>query len=278
MQTYTAPLRDMRFVLHELHGATPLAGQDDFTPELMDTILEEAAKFCTEMLLPLNASGDVEGCTYENGVVHTPAGFKDAYKGFSEAGWGALNAAQKYGGQGAPETVAKMVEEMICSTNLSFGLYPGLSHGAYLALESHGAEELKDFYLPKLVSGVWSGTMCLTEPHCGTDLGMLRTKAVPQDDGSYKITGAKIFISAGEHDLTENIVHLVLARRPDAPAGVKGISLFLVPKFLPNAEGNPGARNGVSCAAIEHKMGWKASATFQLNFDDATGWLVGEPH
>jgi len=278
MQNYTAPLRDMRFVLHELHGAEPLPGQEEFSTELLDTILEEAGKFCTEQLLPINASGDLEGCTYENGVVHTPKGFKEAYKGFSEAGWGALNAAQKYGGQGAPETIAKLVEEMICSTNLSFGLYPGLTHGASLALESHGSEELKDFYLPKMVSGEWSGTMCLTEPHCGTDLGLLRTKAVPQNDGSYKISGAKIFISAGEHDLTENIIHLVLARLPDAPAGVKGISLFLVPKFLPNAEGRPGTRNGVSCAAIEHKMGIKASATCQMNFDDATGWLVGTPH
>jgi len=278
MQTYNAPLRDMRFVLHELHGAAPLPGQEEFTTELADTILEEAAKFCTEVLLPLNASGDVEGCHYENGVVRTPAGFKDAYKGFTESGWGALNAAQKYGGQGAPETVAKLVEEMICSTNLSFGLYPGLTHGASLALESHGSEELKDFYLPKMVSGEWSGTMCLTEPHCGTDLGLLRTKAVPQGDGSYHVSGAKIFISAGEHDLAENIVHLVLARLPDAPAGVKGISLFLVPKFLPDADGKPGVRNGVSCAAIEHKMGLKASATCQLNFDEATGWLVGAPH
>ncbi len=278
MQTYNAPLRDMRFVLHELHGAAPLPGQEEFTQELADTILEEAAKFCTEVLLPLNAPGDVEGCHYENGVVRTPAGFKDAYKGFTESGWGALNAAQKYGGQGAPETVAKLVEEMICSTNLSFGLYPGLTHGASLALESHGSDELKDFYLPKMVSGEWSGTMCLTEPHCGTDLGLLRTKAVPQGDGSYRISGAKIFISAGEHDLTENIIHLVLARLPDAPAGVKGISLFLVPKFLPDADGRPGVRNGVSCAAIEHKMGLKASATCQLNFDDATGWIVGAPH
>ena len=278
MQVYNAPLRDMRFVLHELHGAEPLPAHKDFTPELVDSILEEAAKFCTEMLLPLNASGDLEGCTYENGVVHTPKGFKEAYKGFSEAGWGALNADPQYGGQGAPETLAKLVEEMICSTNLSFGLYPGLSHGAYLALESHGAEELKNQYLPKLVSGEWSGTMCLTEPHCGTDLGMLRTKAVPQDDGSYKITGAKIFISAGEHDMSENIIHLVLARLPDAPPGIKGISLFLVPKFLPDANNKPGERNGVSCAAIEHKMGIKASATCQMNFDDAKGWLVGTPH
>ena len=278
MQTYTAPLRDMRFVLHELHPAKSLPGTEEFTPELLDTVLEEAGKFCTEILLPLNASGDEEGCHYENGVVRTPKGFKEAYKAFSEAGWGALNADPQYGGQGLPETIAKLVEEMICASNISFGLYPGLSHGAYLALKSHGSNELKDFYLPKLVSGEWSGTMCLTEPHCGTDLGMLRTKAVPQEDGSYKLTGSKIFISAGEHDMAENIVHLVLARMPDAPAGIKGISLFLVPKFLPDENGKPGTRNGVSCAAIEHKMGIKASATCQMNFDDATGWLVGTPH
>jgi len=278
MQTYTAPLRDMRFVLHELHGGAALPGAEEFTPELVDSILEEAAKFCTEILLPINASGDAEGCTYENGTVRTPAGFKAAYQAFTESGWGALNADPQYGGQGLPETVAKLVEEMICACNLSFGLYPGLSHGAYLALKSHGSEALKDFYLPKLVAGNWAGTMCLTEPHCGTDLGLLRTKAVPQADGSYKVSGAKIFISAGEHDLSENIVHLVLARLPDAPAGVKGISLFVVPKFLPDAQGNPGARNGVSCAAIEHKMGIKGSSTCQMNFDEATGWLVGAPH
>ena len=278
MQVYTAPLRDMRFVLHELHGAAPLPGREEFTPELLDSILEEAGKFCSDILLPLNASGDQEGCHYENGVVRTPAGFREAYKAFSDSGWGALNAAPEYGGQDLPETVAKLVEEMICASNLSFGLYPGLSHGAYVALKSHGSAELKDVYLPKLVSGEWTGTMCLTEPHCGTDLGLLRTKAVPQADGSYKLTGAKIFISAGEHDLTPNIVHLVLARLPDSPAGVKGISLFLVPKFLPNAASKPGMRNGVTCAAIEHKMGLKASSTCQLNFDDATGWLVGAPH
>jgi alkylation response protein AidB-like acyl-CoA dehydrogenase len=278
MQTYSAPLRDMRFVLHELHGDSPLPGSEEFPPELLDSILEEAAKFCSEILLPINASGDLEGCVYENGVVRTPSGFKEAYSAFNEAGWGALNASPQYGGQGLPETVAKLVEEMICACNLSFGLYPGLTHGAYLAMESHGSEELKDFYLPKLVSGEWSGTMCLTEPHCGTDLGLLRTKAIPQPDGSYQITGSKIFISAGEHDLAENIVHLVLARMPDAPPGIKGISLFVVPKFIPTADGRPGPRNGVSCAAIEHKMGIKASATCQINFDDATGWLVGAPH
>jgi alkylation response protein AidB-like acyl-CoA dehydrogenase len=274
MQTYTAPLRDMRFVLHELHGQT----NEEFAPELLDTILEEAAKFCSEVLLPINASGDAEGCHYENGVVRTPAGFREAYTAFNESGWGALNAAPEFGGQGLPESVSKLVEEMICACNLSFGLYPGLTHGAYLALKSHGSEELKDLYLPKMVSGEWSGTMCLTEPHCGTDLGLLRTKAVPQEDGTYQVTGSKIFISAGEHDLSDNIIHLVLARLPDAPAGVKGISLFVVPKFLPTPDGKPGTRNGVSCAAIEHKMGIKASATCQMNFDDATGWLVGAPH
>ncbi|MDE1895662.1 MAG: acyl-CoA dehydrogenase C-terminal domain-containing protein [Rhodospirillales bacterium] len=278
MQTYTAPLRDMRFVLHELHPAKPLPGTEDFTPDLLDSVLEEAGKFCAEILLPLNAPGDEEGCHYENGVVRTPKGFKEAYKAFSEAGWGALNADPQYGGQGLPETVAKLVEEMICACNISFGLYPGLSHGAYVALKSHGSEELKDFYLPKLVSGEWSGTMCLTEAHCGTDLGLLRTKAAPQENGSYTLNGSKIFISAGEHDMAENIIHLVLARLPDAPPGIKGISLFLVPKFLPDANGKPGQRNGVSCAAIEHKMGIKASATCQINFDDAKGFLVGAAH
>jgi len=281
MQTYTAPLRDMRFVMHELHDSaalTKLPGLEEATPELLDTILEEAAKFLGGVLLPLNASGDLEGCHWDDGVVRTPKGFKEAYRAFVEAGWGALSSDPKYGGQGLPESVSKLVEEMICACNLSFGLYPGLSHGAYLALQSHGSEELKDLYLPKLVDGSWAGTMCLTEAHCGTDLGLLRTRAVPQPDGSYQITGSKIFISAGEHDLTENIIHLVLARMPDAPPGIKGISLFVVPKFLPKADGSVGARNGVKCTAIEHKMGIKASATCQLSFDEATGWLVGEPH
>ncbi len=279
MQTYKAPLRDMRFVLHELHAdAQPLPGLEDFTPDVADVILEEAGKFCTERLLPLNASGDEEGCCLENGVVRTPKGFPEAYKAFREGGWTAMGADPAYGGQGLPAGINKLVEEMICSTNLSFGLYPGLSHGAYQAIEGHASEELKAAYLPKLVDGTWSGTMCLTEPHCGTDLGLLRTKAVPQDDGSFRVTGSKIFISAGDHDLTENIIHLVLAKIPDAPKGVKGISLFLVPKFLPRADGSPGERNGVTCSALEHKMGIKASATCQMSFDDATGWLVGEPH
>jgi len=281
MQTYTPPLRDMRFVIHELHDSSALAqlpGLEEMTPDLLNTILEEAGKFISATLLPLNASGDAEGCRYEDGVVRTPKGFKQAYQAFIEGGWGALSSDPEYGGQGLPQGAAKLVEEMICGCNLSFGLYPGLSHGAYLALKSHGSDELKNVYLPKLVDGSWTGTMCLTESHCGTDLGLLRTKAVPQADGSYRITGSKIFISAGEHDLTENIIHLVLARMPDAPPGIKGISLFVVPKFLPNADGSVGARNGVKCTGIEHKMGIKASATCQISFDQASGFLVGEPH
>jgi alkylation response protein AidB-like acyl-CoA dehydrogenase len=281
MQIYNAPLRDMRFVMHELHDSAALAklpGLEEATPDLLDSVLEEAAKFITATLLPLNASGDAQGCHYENGVVRTPTGFKEAYKAFTEGGWGALSSAPEYGGQGLPESASKLVEEMICACNLAFGLYPGLSHGAYLALKSHGSPELKDLYLPKLVDGSWAGTMCLTESHCGTDLGLLRTRAAPRGDGSFTLTGSKIFISAGEHDLAENIIHLVLARLPDAPPGVKGISLFVVPKYLPTPQGGVGAANGVSCAGIEHKMGIKASATCQINFNDATGWLVGEPH
>ncbi|GGB92633.1 acyl-CoA dehydrogenase [Novosphingobium endophyticum] len=281
MQVYEAPLRDMKFVLHELHtddGFGNLEALEEFTPDLVDAVLEEAAKVAQEVLLPLNRVGDIEGCTLENGVVRTPKGFREAYDLFREGGWCALASDPEWGGQGLPEQVNKMTEEMICSANLAFSLYPGLTHGGTTAMEGYASDELKQAYLPKMVSGEWSGTMCLTEPHCGTDLGMLRTKAVPQDDGSYKLSGAKIFISAGEHDLTENIVHLVLARLPDAPEGVKGISLFLVPKYLPKDDGTPGPANGVSVAAIEHKMGLKGSATCQLNFDESTGWLVGKPN
>jgi len=281
MQNYTAPLRDMRFVLHELHDSKSLnhlPGLEEIGPDLLDTILEEAAKFMSAVLLPLNASGDAEGCHLENGVVRTPKGFKEAYQEFIAAGWTSLNCDPVYGGQGLPESVSKLIEEIICGSNLSFGLYPGLSHGAYMALKSHGSDQLKNLYLPKLVDGTWGGTMCLTEPQCGTDLGLLRTKAVPQADGSYKITGSKIFISSGEHDLTENIIHLVLARLPDSPMGIKGISLFVVPKYLPLADGSIGPRNSMLCTGIEHKMGIRASATCQLSFDEATGWLVGEPN
>ncbi len=281
MQVYDAPLRDMRFVLDELwhdDGFGELPALAEFTPDLTGAILEEAAKFSREVLLPLNRSGDEEGCRLENGVVRTPAGFKEAYDQFVAGGWTALADDPEWGGQGLPERVNKLVEEMTCSTNLSFGLYPGLTHGGVMAIEAHGTEDMKRLYLPRMVSGQWSGTMCLTEAHCGTDLGMLRTKAEPQEDGSYKVSGHKIFISAGEHDLTENIVHLVLARLPDAPPGVKGISMFLVPKFVPGEDGTLGTSNGVNCAAIEHKMGLKASATCQMLFEDSTGWLVGEKH
>lgn len=279
MQTYKAPLRDMRFVLHELNdsaGLMALPGMEGLSPDLLDSILEEAAKLAEEVLLPLNTVGDEQGCVLENGVVRTPKGFRQAYNTFREGGWTSLSSDPAYGGQGLPESLNKLVEEMTCSTNVSFGLYPGLTHGAYQAIHAHATDELKDRYLPKMVDGTWTGTMCLTEAHCGTDLGMLRTRAIPQDDGSYKVSGSKIFISAGEHDLTENIIHLVLARLPDAPKGVKGISLFLVPKFLPTEDNQPGARNGVVCTALEHKMGIKGSATCQLTFEDATGWLVGE--
>jgi len=274
MANYKAPLRDMRFVLYELHSGDKLShlpGLEDMTPDLIDPVLEEAAKVCEEVLHPLNRSGDEEGCTWENGTVRTPKGFKEAYKLFCDAGWTGLACDPDFGGQGMPQMINTLVSEMICATNLSFGMYPGLSHGCYTALHAHGSDELKQAYLPKLVDGSWAGTMCLTEPHCGTDLGLCRTKAVPQADGSYKITGTKIFISAGEHDMTDNIIHLVLARLPDAPKGIKGISLFLVPKFMPD-----GTRNPAVCGSIEHKMGIKASATCVMNFDEATGWLVGE--
>ncbi len=278
MAAYKAPLRDMRFVLHDLVGRVDkaLPWHEEYSPDVLDHVLEEAAKLCEEVLHPINRSGDEEGCSIENGVVRTPKGFKQAYETYRQGGWTGIANDPAYGGQGMPRLVNSFVEEMICGANLSFSLYPGLSHGAYVAIHAHASEELKSRYLPKLTEGIWSGTMCLTEPHCGTDLGLLRTKAEPQRDGSYKITGTKIFISAGEHDLTENIIHLVLARLPDAPKGVKGISLFLVPKFLVNDDGSLGNRNGAACGALEHKMGIKASATCVMNFDGATGWLVGE--
>jgi alkylation response protein AidB-like acyl-CoA dehydrogenase len=281
MASYKAPLRDMRFVLYELHGGATLAGLPGFeemTPDLLDPVLDEAAKLCEEILFPLNRSGDEEGCVFENGVVHTPKGFREAYRTFREGGWTSIGCDPKYGGQGLPHSLTVLVDEMISSSNVSFALYPGLSHGAYVALSAYASAALKDKFLPKLVEGVWSGTMCLTEPHCGTDLGLLRTKAVPHGDGSHRITGTKIFISAGEHDLTDNILHLVLARLPDAPRGIGGVSLFLVPKLLVRDDGSLGPRNGVACGSIEHKMGIKASATCVINFEDAAGWLVGEPH
>lgn len=281
MAEYQPPLRDYQFIYHELFDPAQiqaLPGCDEFDGDLVNAVVEEAGKFFAEVLHPLNRSGDEEGCLFEDGEVRTPTGFKEAYDQFVEAGWTGFACNPEYGGQGLPNAVTLLVQEILCACNLSFGMYPGLSHGAYNAIEAHGNDELKALYLPKLVDGSWSGTMCLTEPQCGTDLGLVRSKAVPQEDGSYKVTGTKIFISAGEHDLTDNIVHLVLARLPDAPAGIKGISLFVVPKFLPDANGEAGERNGVSCGALEHKMGIKASSTCVMNFDDATGWLIGEPN
>jgi butyryl-CoA dehydrogenase len=282
MTVYTAPLEEMRFVLYDLLEADKalpaLPGHEEHGRELIDAVLEEAAKLCEEQLLPLNRSGDEEGCTYENGVVRTPKGFKEAYGLFAQGGWTGLACAREHGGQDLPKTVNLLIEEMVCSANISFGTYPALSYGAYSAIKLHAPEELKQRYLPKLADGSWSGTMCLTEPQCGTDLGLIRTRAEPQGDGTFAITGTKIFISAGEHDLTRNIIHLVLARLPDAPAGTRGISLFLVPKFLPKPDGSEGPRNGVACGGIEHKMGIKAASTCVMNFDGAKGWLIGQPH
>ncbi|GIK97460.1 MAG: acyl-CoA dehydrogenase [Alphaproteobacteria bacterium] len=281
MPTYKAPLRDMRFVLHELLGVEQLSrlpGYEEATADLVDSVLDEGARLAEEVLAPLNRGGDEEGCRFENGAVATPAGFRQAYDTFAAGGWTSLACDPDYGGQGLPQTVNLAFVEMICSANLSFGTYPGLSHGAYNALHLHGSDALKQLYLPKLVSGEWSGTMCLTEPQCGTDLGLIKTKAEPSGDGSYRISGTKIFISAGEHDLTDNILHLVLARLPDAPQGTRGISLFLVPKYLPKPDGTPGPRNGVACGGIETKMGIHGSATCVMNFDGATGWLVGRPN
>ncbi|MDH3228564.1 MAG: acyl-CoA dehydrogenase C-terminal domain-containing protein [Alphaproteobacteria bacterium] len=281
MTVYSAPIDDMRFVLNELLGTetlTALPGYEEATPDLVDAVLTEAGKLCEEVLLPLNRSGDEEGCTYENGVVRLPSGFKDAYEAFVQSGWGSLAADPDYGGQGLPATIGAMVKEMACSTNISLAILPGLTEGAYHLLERWATDEQKAKWLPKMVEGTWSGTMCLTEPQCGTDLGLIRTKAEPADGGIYRITGTKIFISCGEQDATGNIVHLVLARLPDAPAGIRGISLFLVPKFLVKEDGSLGPRNGVACGSIEHKMGIKASPTCVMNFEDAEGYLVGPPH
>jgi alkylation response protein AidB-like acyl-CoA dehydrogenase len=281
MTTYHAPQRDMRFVLHELLEVEQLAelpGYEEATADVIDAVIEEGAKFCENVLFPINRTGDEEGCVYENGVVRTPTGFKEAYDRFVEGGWTGLAADPAHGGQGLPKAIKLVVDEMVCSANLAFSNYPGLSASAYLAIEAHAPEELKALYLPKLAAGTWSGTMCLTEPQCGTDLGLIRTRAEPSGDGTYAITGTKIFITSGEQDLTQNIVHLVLARLPDAPKGTRGISLFLVPKLVPKADGTPGPRNGVMCAGIEHKMGINGSATCVMNFEQATGWLLAEPH
>jgi alkylation response protein AidB-like acyl-CoA dehydrogenase len=284
MPLYTPPLRDMRFVMHEVFDvasefkAMPAHAETD--AQTIDAVLEEAGRFAAEVAFPLNVTGDEEGCTLDRATheVKTPAGFKDAYAQYVEGGWAALSCAPEFGGQGLPFVLNQCLYEMLNSANQAWTMYPGLSHGAYEALVAYGTESQKKTYLPKLVSGEWTGTMCLTEPQCGTDLGLLRTKAEPQADGTYRLTGNKIFISAGEHDMAANIVHLVLARLPDAPKGSKGISLFAVPKFHVQEDGSLGERNPIYCGGLEHKMGIHGNATAQIVMEGATGTLVGEPH
>ena len=284
MAQYTPPLRDMQFVMHEvLHAESvlkQLPAHAEITRDLIDQVAEEGGKFCAEVLFPTNQCGDREGCKLDQATheVKTPAGFKAAYAKFVEAGWPALSCDPEFGGQGLPHLVQTSFQEMMNSANQAWSMYPGLSHGAYGALHRHGTDSQKSIVLPKLVAGAWTGTMCLTESHCGTDLGLLRSRAEPVGDGTYKITGNKIFISSGEHDLAENIVHLVLARLPDAPIGTKGISLFLVPKFNFDADGKLGERNPIFCGGLEHKMGIHGNSTCQMNLDGAIGTLVGEPN
>ncbi|MFN3655764.1 MAG: acyl-CoA dehydrogenase C-terminal domain-containing protein [Pseudolabrys sp.] len=280
MPTYKAPVDDALFLVNDVfhldrYGNLP--GFADATPDLIEAVLREAAKFSEQVLTPLNRVGDRQGCTRSaDGSVTTPTGFKDAYRGIVEGGWIGISVPEEFGGQGLPATMTAMVNEFLCSANMAFAMYPGLTQGAIAALLVHASPELKKKYLPKMVAGEWTGTMNLTEPHCGTDLGLLRSKAVRQADGSYKITGTKIFISAGEHDLADNIIHLVLARIEGAPAGTKGISLFVVPKIMVNDDGSLGARNGVSCGSLEEKMGIHGNATCVMNYDGAVGWLIGE--
>src|SRR5690554_5949174 len=282
MPVYKAPLRDMKFLLNDVFDYPThyqgLASGENATPDIVDAILTECGRFCEEVLSPLYQSGDEEGCKLDNGEVTTPKGYKDAYNQYVMGGWQGLSAPEEYGGQGLPASMGLFKQEMMGTANWSFSMYPGLSIGAMNTIFLHGSEDQKQTYLVPLTEGRWGGTMCLTEPQCGTDLGQVKTKAEPQSDGSYKLTGTKIFISSGDHDLTENIVHIVLARLPDAPKGTRGISLFIVPKFLPAADGSVGERNGVNCGALEKKMGIKASATCVMNFDAATGYLIGPPN
>ncbi len=280
MTSYTAPTTDLQFVLQDVlqASAAKIGGYDELSADFTAAVLEEAGKIASEVLAPVNATGDAEGCTLENGVVRTPTGFKQAFDALRDGGWTGLDCDPDYGGQGMPYLMQCAVGEMLCGANHAFSLYHGLTHAAYTAIYKHGSEQQKQTYLPKLVSCEWGGTMNLTESQCGTDLGLIRTKAEPCDDGSYGITGEKIFISAGEHDLTENIIHLVLARTPGAPEGTKGLSLFIVPKILVRDDGTPGDRNGVKCTKLEKKMGIHAAATCVMNYDDATGFLLGKEH
>jgi len=280
MPTYSAPTKDMQFILHDVLNITEsdIPGYDELDREFTAAILDEAGKLAENVLAPLNVVGDEQGCTLENGAVRTPDGFKDAYDQMRAGGWIGLDCDPEYGGQGMPYLMNSAVGEIFVSANMAFNMYQGLSHGAYNAIHTHGTDAQKATYLPKMVEGSWSGTMNLTEPHCGTDLGLIRTKAEPQDDGSYRISGQKIWISAGEHDLTDNIIHLVLAKIPGGPDGVKGISLFIVPKFLVNEDGSLGDRNALSCGGLEKKMGIHGNATCVMNYDGATGYLIGEMH
>jgi len=280
MPVYSAPTKDMSFILHDVLNVNneDIAGYSDLEPDFVSAILNESAKIAENVLAPLNAVGDKEGCRLENGVVRTPTGFKNAFEQMKEGGWTGLDCDPDYGGQGMPFILANAVTEMFSSANMAFSMYQGLTHGAYSAIHAHGSAAQKAQYLPKMVGCEWTGTMNLTEPHCGTDLGLMRTKAIPQEGGSYKITGQKIFISAGEHDLAENIIHLVLAKIEGAPAGIKGVSLFIVPKFMVNDDGSLGQRNSLSVGKIEEKMGIHGNSTCVMNYDEATGFLVGDEH
>ena len=280
MPIYNAPVKDLQFVLHDLLKVSEqdIPGFADLDREFTGAVIEEAGKVSTEVLAPLNTVGDIEGCTLENGVVRTPKGFKEAFDQMREGGWTALDASEQYGGQGLPYVMHTAVNEPFVSANMAFNMYQGLTHGAYSAILEHGSDAQKDTYLPKLASCEWTGTMNLTEPHCGTDLGLMRTKAVPQDDGTFKVSGQKIFISAGDHDMADNIIHLVLAKIPGGPDGIKGVSLFIVPKFIVNEDGSLGDRNGVAAGKIEEKMGIHGNSTCVMNYDEATGYLIGEEH
>lgn len=280
MPSFTANTKDMQFVLHDLLKISEqdIPGFSELDRDFTGAVLEEAGKISNEVLAPLNVVGDTEGCVLENGVVRTPTGFKEAFDQMREGGWTALDASEEFGGQSMPYVMHTAVNEPFVSANMAFNMYQGLTHGAYSAILEHGSGEQKKTYLPKLASCEWTGTMNLTEPHCGTDLGLMRTKAVPQDDGSFQVSGQKIFISAGEHDMSDNIIHLVLAKIPGGPDGIKGVSLFIVPKFLVNDDGSVGARNGVSCGKIEEKMGIHGNSTCVMNYDEATGYLIGEEH
>ncbi|NRB04417.1 MAG: acyl-CoA dehydrogenase, partial [Rhodobacteraceae bacterium] len=280
MPTYTAPTKDMQFVLHDMLNVTgsDIPGYTDLETDFTAAILEEAGKISSQVLAPLNVVGDTEGCRLENGIVYTPTGFKDAFEQMKDGGWTGLDMPEQYGGQEMPAVIYSAVGEMFSSANQAFMMYQGLTHGAASAILAHGTDAQKDKWLPKMVSCEWTGTMNLTEPHCGTDLGLMRTKAVPQDDGSYKISGQKIFISSGDHDMADNIVHLVLAKIPGGPDGIKGVSLFIVPKIMVDEDGNLGARNGVSVGKIEEKMGIHGNSTCVMNYDEATGYLLGDAH